>query len=145
MLAFSGHQLVISFSFTLHRDTFGCLTFIQKIRLKILCINIKRESLLINIKRSNLTLWKNDATNCSQISWRDWTDQKKCIVSNNSSYFLYLLKRNGEHHLISQMEFVVEMLSALCLTGKPRRRERKARRGQCETEKGGKLRFSLFL
>ena len=35
----------------------------------------------------------------------------------------------------------MEMLSALCLTGKPRRRERKARGGQCETEKGGNCAF----
>ena len=38
----------------------------------------------------------------------------------------------------------MEMLSALCLTGKLRKRERKARREQCETEKGGKLQTALF-
>lgn len=148
MLAFSGHWLEISFSSTLHRDTFGCLTFIQTIRLKILCINIKRESLLINIKRLYLTLWKNDLPQTVAKSAEE-TEQTRKNVSFQITVHIFCSFSNGMASTIWFPKwnscFPMEMLSALCLTGKPRRRERKARRGQCETEKGGKLRFSLFL
>lgn len=119
----------------------------QTTRLGILCINIKRESLLINIKRSNLTLW-NWTTPQTVAKSAEETEQTRKNVSFQITVHIFCIFSNGMASTIWFPNvirgFPIEMLNALCLTGKPRRRERKARRGQFESEKGGKVQTALF-
>lgn len=66
----------------------------QTTRLGILCINIKRESLLINIKRSNLTLW-NWTTPQTVAKSAEETEQTRKNVSIQITVHIFCIFSNG--------------------------------------------------